>query len=195
MEMNASFMKRLLAYLIDTVIVAFLFAIVVSGIKNDKISNLQKQLSEVQNKYLSQEITGSDYLGQMAEINYDLEKSSVLSNTIYVIILIGYFGVFQFWNNGQTLGKKIMKIKVVENDKMPSFMAIFVRSFIINQIFVNILSILLVFTIKDYAYYIATIIISLVNMLIILVSALMILYRKDKVGLHDMVSHTRVVEV
>ena len=195
MEMNASFMKRLLAYLIDTVIVAFLFAIVVSGIKNDKISNLQKQLSEVQNKYLSQEITGSDYLGQMAEINYDLEKSSVLSNTIYVIILIGYFGVFQFWNNGQTLGKKIMKIKVVENDKRPSFMAIFVRSFIINQIFVNILSILLVFTIKDYAYYIATIIISLVNMLIILVSALMILYRKDKVGLHDMVSHTRVVEV
>ena len=195
MEMNASFMKRLLAYLIDTVIVAFLFAIVVSGIKNDKISNLQKQLSEVQNKYLSQEITGSDYLGQMAEINYDLEKSSVLSNTIYVIILIGYFGVFQFWNNGQTLGKKIMKIKVVENDKRPSFMAIFVRSFIINQIFVNILSILLVFTIKDYAYYIATIIISLVNMLIILVSALMILYRKDKMGLHDMVSHTRVVEV
>ena len=195
MEMNAIFMKRLLAYLIDTVIVAFLFAIVVSGIKNDKISNLQKQLSEVQNKYLSQEITSSDYLGQMAEINYDLQKSSVLSNTIYVIILIGYFGVFQFWNNGQTLGKKIMKIKVVENDKRPSFMAIFVRSFIINQIFVNILSILLVFTIKDYAYYIATIIISLVNMLIILVSALMILYRKDKVGFHDMVSHTRVVEV
>jgi uncharacterized RDD family membrane protein YckC len=193
--MKASFIKRFLAYLIDIVILYFVLAIVTMGISDTKLTKLQEQLNEVQDKYLNEEIEMGEYISEMASIEYDIQKASVVSNTIYVALLIGYFLVFQYMNKGQTLGKMVLKIRVVENGNSPSILAMFVRTFIINQIFVNILAILLVYALNDYGYLMVYGVLSIINIGVIFASVFMILFRKDKRGLQDVLSRTSVEEV
>ena len=50
---------------------------------------------------------------------------------LYYILYFIYYFLFEFFNEGQTLGKKITKTKVVTlNNKKPSFIRIFWRTFL-----------------------------------------------------------------
>ena len=64
---------------------------------------------------------------------------------------------------------------------------------IINSILVNIISVsFLVFGSRDiYFYGVGTI--EGIQYIIILISALMVMFRKDSRGLHDLVSNTKVI--
>jgi uncharacterized RDD family membrane protein YckC len=172
-----------------------LFSIVTIGISSTKVDKLEQQLMDAQRDYLYGNIEQNDYVNELISLNYDIARSSVVINTIYVALLIGYFGVFQYMNKGQTIGKKVLKIRIVENDKEPSLLAIFARTLIINQIFLNIMAILFVYVLNDCIYLVVYGSLYFVNLIFIFVSALMILFRDDKRGLHDMISRTSVVEV
>lgn len=193
--MKANFIKRLLAYIVDAIIISLVFAIITMGISDTKINKLSEQLIEVEQSFMNQEIEPMEAIDEMASIYYDMESSRVVSNVIYTVLLVGYFVVFQYMNKGQTFGKKLLKIKIVEKDDVPSLKAMFIRTMFINQIFINVLLIILVYVIRDNSYFIACEILSLLNSLFIFISSIMILYRKDKLGLHDMLSKTSVVEV
>lgn len=193
--MKANFIKRFLAYMVDAIVVSLIFSIITMGIDNTKVDILNDQLLDVEKSYINQEIGPMDAIDEMASIYYDMESSRVVTNVIYTLLLIGYFIVFQYMNKGQTLGKKLLKIRVVENNDNPSLLAMIIRTLFINQIFVNIILILLVFVIKDSKFFMVCELLSLLNTLFVFISCIMILYRKDKLGLHDMLSKTSVVEV
>lgn len=193
--MKANFIKRFLAYMVDAIVVSLIFSIITMEIDNTKVDILNDQLLDVEKSYINQEIGPMDAIDEMASIYYDIESSRVVTNVIYTLLLIGYFVVFQYMNKGQTLGKKLLKIRVVENNYNPSLLAMIIRTLFINQIFVNIILILLVFVIKDSKFFMACELLSLLNTLFVFISCIMILYRKDKLGLHDMLSKTSVVEV
>ena len=47
---------------------------------------------------------------------YYISKYSISYNIVIIVGILLYFGVFQKYCNGQTIGKKLMKIKVVDNN-------------------------------------------------------------------------------
>lgn len=49
-------------------------------------------------------------------LNYELTKRKLPVNVATSVVFIGYYIIFAYFNKGQTLGKKLLKIKVV-NDK------------------------------------------------------------------------------
>mgnify|MGYP002854940397 CR=1 FL=1 len=192
--MNASFFKRLFAFLIDSVIVSIIVSIITMGFTNTKYKESYQEYEDLLNKYISQEITMEEYMNSSPGIYYDLQQSSVVISILTVALSIAYYIVFQYMNRGQTLGKKILGIRVVEKNRDPSLKAIILRTIIIQSMLSGILDIVLLYVLNQSSYFYSTEIISLLEMTFIFVSALFILYRKDKLGLHDMIAHTQVID-
>lgn len=192
--MKASFFKRVAAYFIDIMFVSIIASIITSGFSTTKYEKIYKEYEELTNKYATQEITIEEYNEGIKPLTYDLQKASVPTTTVTVTMSIAYFIVFQCLNKGQTIGKKLFKLRVVENGKEPSLKAIVLRTIIINSIFSGLCSIIFVYTLNRNNYYQIYSIISWIEMAFLFVSATFILYRKDKLGLHDMIAHTEVID-
>ena len=139
-------LKRVMAYLMD-----FLFiTILVSFIVNIKIINpyldkyretydkYNKLIIDVNENKLDTE--SDEYKTKMVDLTYDLNKYRVVSASISSILFLGYFGALQYILNGQTLGKKIMKIKVTSvSDKKLTILNFLTRSVILNNILFSII--------------------------------------------------------
>ena len=190
--MKSMFFKRLCAFLTDFIIVTVLFTVITMGFQTN--SKLSEEASSLVSKYSKQEITIEEYNKRAREINYELQKENVTVNILSCTITIGYFFVFNYLNKGKTLGKTLFKIKVTEDGRSPSIKAIVLRGIFIygvlsslyNIIFVNI------FDVKKFS--VGYSIVSYIESIFVIVSGFMVLYRKDKRGLHDMIAKTMVVE-
>ncbi len=125
---------------------------------------------------------------------YDLNYYSKYDLIIKVVVYIGYFGIFTYFNKGQTLGKKLMKIKVVnKDDTRVSFKNLFIREIILFGLYADILNLLLLNLSNHNTYLISNIIISSLASDITLIAYILAIFKKDKLGLHDILSKTKVV--
>ena len=192
--MKASFFKRLLAYVIDTIIITLIIGVLSSVVSNKQYEKASEEYMRLQESYMKQEITITEYQNDIKPIVYDMQKSSVTINTVSVLLSIAYFIVFQYLNRGQTIGKKLMRIKITENNKEPSLKAMVIRTIIINSILTGILNIVLVYLLNKNTYYTGYQIVSYIELAFAFISALFIIYRKDKLGLHDIIAKTEVIE-
>ena len=189
------FLPRALAYIIDVVIVFLLSAIISMGLPQD--SNHEKYVEEykqIQSQYMNKEISRKEYNAKSKDVVYDIDYTNTGSSLVTVVILLLYYVGFQFYNKGQTLGKKIMKLRVVStNGKVLSVNQIAIRTLLVNSILINILLIgTVLFVGRDYYYYASYGMQALDSVLMISI-LIMILFRKDARGLHDLLAHTRVI--
>lgn len=190
------FFPRLVAYIIDVTLVS----IVCSGIlflfpKNENYSKYLKEYQEVQTNFIDNKIEADEYIHKVADITYDIDYSNVLSMIAEVVLLILYFIVFQFYNKGQTFGKKLMKLRVVNNNGNElTLNQVTCRALIIDSILINLFMIAaLLFSGRNYYYY-ASLSLQILSGIIIFVTLMMIFFRKDGRGLHDIVTGTKVIQ-
>ena len=195
-------LKRVIAYLMD-----FLFiTILVSFIVNIKIINpyldkyrdtydeYNKLITNVNENKLDTE--SDEYKTKIVDLTYDLNKYRVVSASISSILFLGYFGVLQYILKGQTLGKKIMKIKVTSvSDKKLNILNFLTRSVILNNILFSIILIVGVYVFNKNNYYNLSLIITYIELLVMSLIVLMIVLRKDNRGLHELITNTKVVAV
>jgi uncharacterized RDD family membrane protein YckC len=194
---NITFKEHLKAYLID-MLVMFIFIALVSfilGGNNANITNLTAESDALKDSYLSHNISFSTFIHNYAEIAYDVDKYQVLSYIIDALFIIGYFVFVPFFRNGQTLGKKLTHIKVIEeNNKYLGLNNLMMRSFITTGLFAMLISLALIYLVPAWVYFVSVSIINFIQFLLVIISAFMIIYRRDKCGLQDMLGHTRVVK-
>ena len=190
------FFPRLVAYIIDVTLVS----IGCSGIlflfpKNENYSKYLKEYQEVQTNFIDNKIEADEYIHKVADITYDIDYSNVLSMIVEVVLLILYFIVFQFYNKGQTFGKKLMKLRVVNNNGNElTLNQVTCRALIIDSILTNLFMIAaLLFSGRNYYYY-ASLSLQILSGIIIFVTLMMIFFRKDGRGLHDVVTGTKVIQ-
>jgi len=127
--------------------------------------------------------------------SYKLLKYSIIQNIITVMCILLYFVVFQFYFNGKTLGKKIMKIKVISNnDKTLTILNYFIRSLIVNEVFINVLNIIFITILSKNNFFVYSQIIYSITYILEMVIIFTIIFNKDNRGLHDYISNTKVVE-
>lgn len=191
----ATFFERLGAYLVDIIIISFLLGIIGYGLPESSI-NVNEKMNELEDKLLNNEITSKEYFNEYSMIVYESQSSSKLSFGISLAFSIAYFVVFQTLFNGQTFGKKLLRIKVVNKDdnKSASMWQMFVRSLFTMSIFSGTLDLLLIFILSRNSYSIVYLSVSLIETLFIIATIICVLYKKDKRGLHDMMAGTSVVK-
>lgn len=188
-----SFFKRLAAYFIDVILITIITSIISAGFTSTKYEETYEKYENLKLKYSTQEITVEEYNKQVGPLYYDLQKSSVEVSVITVALSIAYFIVFQYLNKGQTIGKKLLGLRVQENGKDPSLKAIIIRTIIVDSILSGTLAIILLYILNKNNYYSIYNIIATIEMIFVFITALFILYRKDKKGLHDVLAHTEVI--
>ena len=193
--MKATFFERLGSYLIDTLIVSFIFSIICLGFGN-YTSNTEKLMSELDDKLLESSITTEEYLEEYKELLYDYQKENVLQTGISVALTIAYYVVFQYMNKGQTIGKKVLNIRVVDKDtKKPiSILKGLLRSFIILSILSGTLGLIFLYLLNKNSYFISYSALLFIEGLFTLITIMLVLYKKDGRGLHDMMANTIVLK-
>lgn len=188
-------LKRIIAFVIDIVIISLIFkAVSVLPIDpyKEKYNETYKKYTEVigDNKEVSDE--NKD---EIIELNYEVYKYRTYSTVISASIFVLYFGVLQYALKGKTIGKKVMKLKVVSNsDKDVNIWKYILRIIVLNNIWLSLLNTGAVYIFKGVNFYYVTYVISMLSSLIYMMNLIMIMFRKDNRGLHDFVAGTKVVE-
>lgn len=198
--MDRPVFKRICAYIIDIAIVSFiLFLFSKIEILNpnvDKINSIQNEYEKYIETVAKNDADVTKLLkdDKVQNYIYELAKLQVPTSILNVVITFGYFVVFQFFNKGQTIGKKFMKIRVksIKGDKL-SFMQVVGRSLLINEILVSILIIIFVSCLSQSVYFNARRILELIDMIIVYGSLGFMMFRSDGCGIHDLLVHTCVV--
>ena len=194
-EEKPFFFPRLVAFIIDSILV-FLLSLGVAFVlpANEKHDKYVKELEQLQVDHLEIKVLDDEYAEKLKDLVYDVDYTGALVTFTQVIVFIGYFVVFQHKNNGQTIGKKIMKLKVVStNSKELSLGQVAIRAGICDSIIINFLLVACVLLVGRNNYYYASFGLQLLNYGIIIIALFMILFRKDGKGLHDVLAKTKVV--
>lgn len=116
---------------------------------------------------------------------------AVLTETVVGII---YFVYVPYKQNGQTFGKKIMKIKAIDEfGNNPSFKQHFIRAIQNWNTYVSALTFFIFYINVTMFTVISSSLGSMVG-LVAFISYMMILIKEDGRGIHDLITDTRIVK-
>ena len=154
--------KRVVAYLIDlfiiSLIVALLFRLPMFEKDYDKFDELSNQEIEL---VMNGNVNNLDEDG-IYELEYQLNRSTLPMLIMRVGVLLLYFGVFQYIWNGQTFGKRLMKIRIVPNTGKTIHPGLFIiRSVLVSNMIPSILNIL---ALTSFILFVNTIIYSFIHL-------------------------------
>lgn len=192
--MKAKFFDRLTAYIIDVIIISLITSIIFTSIPTNN-KELEKQLSSLQDEVLSNNITYEEFIDEYQDLYYKNKKDTMTQSAITLTITIAYFVIFQYMNKGQTIGKKILHLRVVDNntEKPLSIFKGLIRSLLIWNILSGTLGIVLIYILNKESYITSYLIISSLESIFIFITAMFTLYRKDNRGLHDIIINSKVI--
>ncbi len=187
--------KRVVAYIIDY----FIVALIASLFARVQILNPQydEYMKEYQNytESLKEIMTDESGAEKLESMSYDLAKKSININIISLVVSVIYFVGFQFINKGQTLGKKILKLKLIdtENEKL-RFYQVLLNSAVINNLVTTGLTILFITYMSKATYLKYSQVLQLLEIGLLLGSLAFMIMRNDGRGLHDLLAKTNVVK-
>ena len=145
-------------------------------------------------KYMAHEITAKELTERSQDINYDISKATYLSSIAGVVIYILYFVVLPVYNNGQTLMKKVFKIRVLKtDDSKVDINTMFLRCLLPYGILMNLVLVLLLLFVSKSLYLNINSALSTIHMFLMIITIIMMATQKR--GLHDYIANTKVEEI
>ena len=196
--MKVSFKRRLMAYIIDLVLLSILVTLTLVIFPNDKkeIKQINNNINIITEDLLNDKIDNSQYLNMYAKYNYKLEKKQIKTNVLNLIYIIFLYILVPFFAGGQTIGKIVTKIKIVNEDNTDiQFNKLIIRSLFINFLIYPIVTIPLIYLFSAKIYFILSLFLILIEFLLVLFTIFMVLYRHDRKGIHDILTKTKVIKL
>ena len=156
--------------------------------------------------YKDNKLTKTNYNRLIKDINkdfqkdyeksyYNINKYSTIYNIIYIVVLMVYFVGVNIWFAGQTVGKKLLKLRIVSNkeDKKINWVSYLIRAVVLyNPIYYLIILVGPYFLGVSNFYDLALVFGNIRNYLEMFI-IVMIIIRLDNRGLHELLSGTKVI--
>ena len=189
------FFKRLGAFFLDCTILFFALTFINLFIPTFvDVNDLNDRTIEITEKYINGEVTQEKFVEETNEISYLLQKGTYLTTIVGIIVYILYFVVYQAYNNGQTLGKKVFKIRVLKTDNdVPSINMLIRRCLIPYGILVNFILAILILVLSKNTYNMFNVILTNLHLIVLGITILTMLIKKR--GMHDYLANTKVEEI
>lgn len=194
---KALFIHRLGAFIIDIFLVSCIASLIAYPFIDSKsVNSLNESATELMEKYTEGTIDIDTYTSEVKSVTYELAKKQGAVSLITITLTILYFVVYQYKRQGQTIGKQLLKIKVVSSDdeKLTTNNYV-IRSLIINSVLVDLISLTFVIFGNVETYFYSTIICGFIKYGLLLACAFMVMWSKSGMGLHDRLAHTMVVKI
>ena len=167
--------------------------VVTPFLNSDKIHELEKREQELIMNIQSNDFNKSSFILEYSDFYYQYSRSMGIVSIVSILFKVLYFIVYQIYNNGQTVGKKIMRIKIVSDSGELLMNQILLRSMINNFIFVD-LAIFIFMLFSPKKFYMSLIsVVYFAHYLLLLISVFMLIYRKDGRTIADKIVHTKVI--
>lgn len=116
--------KRIIAFLIDMLLVLVLANLISNSYTfNPYVYDYEDIYEEYNEVYesvyedFSLEAITEENVHLLSEAMYKIERVNVYYYLYYLVFVFIYFVIFQWMNKGQTLGKKLMKLRVLSDDE------------------------------------------------------------------------------
>ena len=162
--------------------------LIISKYEDNQISKGEsKEIIETLNK---------DFNNISKNYTYKLNKKGVFNSIITLSCTLIYFGIIQYLLNGQTIGKKILNLKIISTtNKKLNIINYILRSLIINNILLNTIGILFLILSSKKVYLEANNILSTLTSVFEATIIFLVLTRQDQRGLHDLLFNTEVISI
>ncbi len=195
-HLKALFSQRFVAFMIDLILVSFITSLVTAIIPtNSSIDKLYDQQVKIVENYTNQKITMQEYVNQLVDINYDIAKQTGIITLVSIAISLLYYVLYVYKNDGQSIGKKMMKIKIQKKDKDKELTMndLLFRTMILQGTLVSIIGFCTILFLDKDTYLATNSLLNLIQYSILIISFFLIAFTKERQGLHDMVAKTEVV--
>ena len=191
-KMKASLKKRMNAYLIDLIILLIVLSLIGFLYTPNNVS-LNSQMDLITVQYANGDIQFSEYMTDLSALYKQIDLNNIFLNIINVLYIIAYFVVFPYFYHGQTVGKRIMNIEVKAKSNIKlTLLKLFLRNLIITGLIYFMAVIVCSFTVHENYYFMIITALGIIQIILILISIIMVLYRTDRKGLHDIIAGTWV---
>ncbi len=201
--------KRTIAFILDVFLVG-LFTTLISmspiNVNYDKELDLSmdyqekvevwieetEQLDESSEEY---ENAYKEYIDLSQDYIYENNRLAWLDSTIMMVVIVLYYAMFPMFMDGSTLGKRIMKLRVVDLEgKQPKFWQLFVRTMVLYEVPLSLLAIIFVFTLNKVAFVSALSVLNILSYVLLIAVGATTIFKSDNRGLHDILARTSVEE-
>lgn len=194
-------LKRLIAYFLDMLIVTIIASAIFALCFNDNYRKFNKASDEYLNtiKNLVQEQKGNIDRAKLEEktkkTNYEFIKAGTTQTIIILTVEIIYFIFVQYFSNGQTIGKKVMKLRIkqIGEDKLNAGLFV-LREAILFVIPIKIIDLICLISTNMNTYLKINSLTSNLESLVMIVIIALIIFRADGRGLHELASKTEIVQ-
>lgn len=200
--------SRVSAFLIDVLFVIILTTITANVYQVNPYlydtDKAYKEYNELYNDTLENiDVNNPEIPTKLKNAMYKYDKTNTYLYLWYMIFGVLYFVLFQFFNNGQTLGKKLFKLRVVnEKEENPNIIQYIVR-FLINgttlimgvHLLILIKVIVLLVGCSGSMYYDIHMILQSVSILIEVILVGTLIVNKNNKMFNDFIARTKVIEV
>lgn len=192
--MNASFKKRLIAYIIDFVFVMAILMIISYFIPQGNIQELNENINDLTEQVLNNEISFKTYFEEYSIYLSEIDKNNLIFNISNFICIFVYYIIVPLIWKGKTFGKSIMKLQIVpKNGKKLNIFHLIARNIIDMALLYLLVTLFLVEIINSSYYLYLLIILGIIQFILVIISVFMILYRHDRQGLQDILSNSNVI--
>ena len=195
-HLKALFSQRFVAFMIDLILVSFITSLVTAIIPtNSSIDKLYDQQVKIVENYTAGKITMQEYVNQLVDINYDIAKQTGIITLVSIAISLLYYVLYVYKNDGQSIGKKMMKIKIQKKDKDKELTMtdLLFRTMILQGTLVSIIGFCTILFLDKDTYLATNSLLNLIQYSILIISFFLVAFTKERQGLHDMVAKTEVV--
>ena len=195
-HLKALFSQRFVAFMIYLILVSFITSLVTDIIAtNSSIDKLYDQQVKIVENYTAGKITMQEYVNQLVDINYDIAKQTGIITLVSIAISLLYYVLYVYKNDGQSIGKKMMKIKIQKKDKDKELTMndLLFRTMILQGTLVSIIGFCTILFLDKDTYLATNSLLNLIQYSILIISFFLVAFTKERQGLHDMVAKTEVV--
>ena len=141
-----------------------------------------------------------DYSNKMSKQIYKIDYSMLFNNIYYLVFSFLYFVLFAYFTNGQTLGKKLFKLRVVRQDgekvKLSNLMLrtlLSGSSIFMGVNIIVVIQLLLLMISQNQVYFYAILFSSMISYVIEIIG-LVLLFSKEHRSLDDIIGSTKVID-
>ncbi len=193
---KAGFMSRICAFFLDMLIVSLIASLLATPfVSKEKMESLNEDYEKIVEKIQTQELNLHEYTVEVANLRYEVIRVNGMGTIINILIGMFWFVLMPLYLGGQTLGKKILKIKMISDKDDLTANQLLVRSMIGNSFLFDLLGILEVLLFPKYIFYYCHWLLLFVPYILMFVSVIMVLVSKDGRAIHDYLGHTKVVKI